>query len=134
MNNLDIAAAPFKFMSSHRDDIYEPLAKNERTCIMFSNKSDTMMVAFAIGFHVNGRKKPGEDGKAINHVNLTSFPMEAREVIIALVQKRHPEAVDADILWHLVEEYAEYGIVILNESIKRNNDLIIDDILGRIPR
>ena len=133
MNNIDIAAAPFKFVSAHRDDIYEPLAKNDRTSVMFSSKSDTFLVAFAIGFHVNGRRKPKEEGKPINHVNLTSISMDTRELIITLVQERHPEATDADTLWGLVEEYAEYGIVVLYESIKRNDyDIIVDDILGRI--
>lgn len=123
----------YKFRTAHRDDYYNALEKGNTSGLFFTSKVNSTLAAFAVGFHLDARKKVNADGAPVNHANLVNFPDDARETIIYLMLNRFPDLKTADELWTIVEEYAEYGICILYQSIVVDNedDIVIDDILGK---
>ena len=86
-------------------------------------------MAFAIGFHLGKRESIGSG--AINHTNISSIEASHQDLIIILMLDRHPDIPDAQALWSMVEEYAEYGIVVLYESLRRSDWVLdVDDVFA----
>lgn len=128
MNFEDYRTVKKKFRTNHRDDMYHALAENDVTG-MFKGMTNTFLVSFAIGFHQDMVKKlePG----AINHVNATSIDLADQDTIILLMLERHPDLKDSEELWNKVEEYAEYGITALYESMRLSEWILdIQSIIG----
>ena len=126
MNYKDYEYPGKKFRTCHRDDMYHVIRENDPTDL-FSAVIDMFQMAFAIGFHL-GKREPIGAG-AINHTNISSMEVSHQDLIIILMLDRHPEIPDAQALWSMVEEYAEYGIVVLYESLRRSDWVLdVDDV------
>ena len=128
MNFEDFRSVKKKFRTNHRDDMYHILAENDVTG-MFKGMPGTFMVSFAIGFHQDMAQKlePG----AINHVNATSIDFADQDIIILLMLERYPDLKDPAELWDKVEEYAEYGITALYNSMRLSEWVLdVQSIIG----
>lgn len=116
----------FKFMSNEKLK-YDDLKENETTQI-FSSITDTLLCAFAIGYHFD---KKTECSGGVTIVNLSSVPTDVRELMIRLVLDRFPNLEITNEIWKIAGEYAEWGITVLYHSMKANHyHLFIDDVLG----
>ena len=131
MNYRDYEYPSKKFRTLHRDDMYHVIEENDRIK-MFSRVIDTFMMAFAIGFHLNKRKHvTGSD--AINHTNMSYISVDNQDLIILLMLDRHPEIETASELWSMVEDYAEFGIEVLFESLRRSDWVLdMDDVFNNM--
>lgn len=123
MNYKDYEYPGKKFRTCHRDDMYHVIKDNDPTDL-FSSIIDMFQIAFAIGFHL-GKREPVGGSNAINHTNISAMKISHQDLIILLMLDRHPEIADAQTLWNMVEEYAEYGIGVLFESLRRS-DWVLD--------
>lgn len=126
MNMIDILAeTTFKIKTKHFM-YYKNLGDNEETRI-FSNRGDTFLSAFAIGYHFEGRS---ETMGAQSIVNISSLDIDARELIVHLICYRYPKLETADEIWKVAEEYAEWGIKVLYDNVTSNGyHLFIEDVL-----
>ena len=110
-----------KFRTCHRD-AYHEIRDNDETGL-FASIIGIFLTSFSIGYHLNRRVPLGPS--AINHTNMPYINEDTQELIILLMIDRHHEIQSADELWKMVEEYSEYGISVLLDSLK-NNDWMLD--------
>jgi hypothetical protein len=124
-----VDAGNIKFKSAFRDSMYEVIEKKDETGLL-KGKSKIFYTAFAIGYHFNKTEPIAK--KSINHVNLVSFDRDIKELMVVLILKRHPKIKDSKELWSLVEQYAEYGIQVLFNTLKeKDNSLDINFLLEK---
>ena len=115
-----------KFKTCHRDDMYHVIWEND-PAKLFSSMVNIFLMSFAVGFHLEKRAALGPG--SINHVNMVNIGSDHQDLIIVLMLDRHPDLSNAQDLWAMVEEYAEYGIQVLFESLKRSDWVLdIDDV------
>lgn len=116
-----------KFKSNRRDSHYYPIKEKDQFGL-FNNVSDIFYASFAIGFNFNKQKELLTD--SINHVNLFNMDKKQKELMASLVLSRHSDEIsNSKELWSIVERYAEYGVEVLHESLKRNHWVpVIDDL------
>ena len=115
MNYGDYEDFQKKFRTMHRDDMYHVIRENDRTG-MFSGMVDIFLMAFGIGFH-NDVREPVRGSGAINHVNASAISADNQDLIIVLMIDRYGQ-IEKDLLWSMVEEYAEGGIEMLYNSLQ----------------
>ena len=128
MNYKEFESSSFKFKTCHRDDMYHVIRDNDDTR-MFRHVVDIFLIAFSIGFRKGSRKTIGSG--SINHVNAVNIKTDKQDLIILLMLNRHKDLEDADALWGAVGEYAEYGIEVLCESLKRCDWILdVDDLMN----
>jgi NADH:ubiquinone oxidoreductase subunit C len=122
-----LAETTFKFKSREKA-LYDDLRDNEPTKV-FNSISDTLLCAFTVGYHFD-KKTETSKGNAI--VNLSSIPADTKRLMVELILLRHPDLETANEIWKVAEEYAEWGIEVLHDSVKSNGyHLFIDDVLGK---
>ena len=94
---------------------------------LFNSISEMFYAAFAVGYHFNKQEPLGK--KPINHVNLVSFDRDIKELMATLILKKNPDIDDPKKLWREAEVYAEYGIQVIFNAWKKNEVLVISDII-----
>lgn len=130
MTAEDLRDPTRKLYTRHREDVYMRIQENDQTGI-FSTYANIFLAGFAIGFHFDMKESARGNGSK-NHMNMDPIPVHHQKLIIALMTERHPnEFTDKDSLWTAVEDYAEYGVVRLCESLKRTDWVLdVQDVLS----
>ena len=95
---------------------------------LFTSISEMFYTAFAIGYHFDKQEEIAK--KSINHVNLVSLDRDIKELMVRLILKKKGDIYDPKNLWKEVEKYAEYGIQVLFNTWKdNNNSVVVESIL-----
>ncbi len=126
-----VDAGNIKFRTVHREAMYWKLRDTDVTVLDAENikKSEKIFtlenlfyMAFAIGYHFNQQIPIGKN--AINHQNLVSLDRDIKLLMVHLILKRKGNIDNPKKLWGEVETYAEYGIKVLFNSLKDNNNIL----------
>ena len=140
MNNIEEFAFPKKTIkprSALRESMFWVMRDEDKTRFTLNSEreesagmlsmANTYMMAFAVGYHFNKKKKIASG--AINHVNVSSMDEDFKRLAVTLVLKRSPKLNDAEDVWAEINEYAEYGVEVLFVNWKKNKILDIASIL-----
>jgi len=120
-------AGNIKFRSAYRESMYFKMRDDDQSGL-FSSISEMFYTAFAIGYHFDKQEEIAK--KSINHVNLVSLDRDIKELMVRLILKRKGDIDTPKDLWKEVEKYAEYGIQVLFNTWKdNNNSVVVESIL-----